>query len=387
MGSKRIHLAQRRKAVGYSQDKLAEQLGVERSTVVRWEASESDPQPWVRQKLAETLQVSLSELDTLLHTAAAPETRNEGVRFALDNPSSADLTVVSNLRERIRQLDDSYSESPSTTLLGPTGQIHGQVSYVRQHASDARVRRALFEVEAESATLMGQLVWDLSQRHDHAGTVAYLDQALDASRQARDQHAESYAMLRKSFVSLYGERDPRTGRARAHQAADIARRCSRALEGLALLHVAESHAMTSETTLCHQALARAADQLERVDGDDVAACYYTPMEFDRLAGSCYLFLGRPAQAEPYLERTTSGPTVKQKSHAIALSNLTLALIRQRKTDEAVSTIHQAIDAVEQTRGGGGLNLVFAAGRELRVCRAERAAAEVADRLFALMTTR
>lgn len=355
---------------------------------MRWEAAEAAPQPWVRPKLAEALQVSSTELDTLLHAvAAAPAARDERLHFALDNPSSADLVAVSGLREHIRQLDSSYSASPSTTLLGSTGQIHGQVTYLRQHASDARVRRALCEAKAESATLMGQLVWDVSQRHDHAETVAYLDQAIDASRQAHDPHAESYAMLRKSFVALYGERDPRTGRARAQQAADTARCCSPALEGLALLHVAESHAMNSETTLCEQALARAADQLDRVDNGNLAADHYTPSEFDRLAGSCYLFLGRPVQAQPYLERTINKPTAKQKSRAIALGNLTLALIRQHKTDEAVSTIHQAIDTVERTRGGRGVNLAFAAGRELRACRAERAAADVTDRLFALMTTR
>jgi len=42
MAAKRVRLAQRRKAAGYSQEKLAERLGVERSTVVRRAGSFQD---------------------------------------------------------------------------------------------------------------------------------------------------------------------------------------------------------------------------------------------------------------------------------------------------------------------------------------------------------
>jgi transcriptional regulator with XRE-family HTH domain len=66
---RRRRLAQRRKAVGYSQEQLAEQLGVERSTVVRWERGETEPQPWLRPKVAHTLEISLDQLDNLLSEA------------------------------------------------------------------------------------------------------------------------------------------------------------------------------------------------------------------------------------------------------------------------------------------------------------------------------
>ncbi len=75
---------------------------------------------------------------------------------------------------------------------------------------------------------------------------------------------------------------------------------------------------------------------------------------------------------------------KKKSQAIALGNLTLALIRQGKLDEAAAAMHRTIDAVEMTRGGGGLNLAFSAGRELRQWRQEPWAQEIDDRLLAVM---
>lgn len=67
MGTRRGRLAYRRKAVGYSQDDLAARLGVERSTIVRWEAAHSTPQPWVRPTLATMLDITANELEILLH--------------------------------------------------------------------------------------------------------------------------------------------------------------------------------------------------------------------------------------------------------------------------------------------------------------------------------
>lgn len=48
--------------------------------------------------------------------------------------------------------------------------------------------------------------------------------------------------------------------------------------------------------------------------------------------------------------TTRALASKKKSRAIALGNLTLALIRQGKLDEATGVMHRAIGAVELTRG-------------------------------------
>lgn len=73
MAAKPVRLAQRRKAAGYSQEKLAEQLSVERSTIVRWESGETQPQPWVRPKLARALELSVGQLAELLIEPAATE--------------------------------------------------------------------------------------------------------------------------------------------------------------------------------------------------------------------------------------------------------------------------------------------------------------------------
>ncbi|MGH3927118.1 MAG: helix-turn-helix transcriptional regulator, partial [Pseudonocardiaceae bacterium] len=68
MAAKRHRLTQRRKAVGFTQERLAERLGVDSKTVRRWESGETEdgPQPWLRPKLADCLQVSVEQLGELL---------------------------------------------------------------------------------------------------------------------------------------------------------------------------------------------------------------------------------------------------------------------------------------------------------------------------------
>lgn len=387
MPRRRTRFARHRKAAGFSQERLAEALGVDRSTIVRWEAATTEPQPWARSRLASIFEITVEELSGLLDDVDEAVDLERRLPSALSRPSSADLVTVAELRERLLEVDASYDTNPSTDLIGPAGQVHGQIVFLRTHARNARVRRALYEVEAESSTLMGQLIWDASQRQDSNAPLSYFDQAISAARHSADPYAEGYAVLRKAYVALYGRQpEPSRGLALAQQAAAATRARSPALTGLALLHVAESHAVLGELRSCEHALADAERQLGLVNEDDMAAEHYSLDEFERLVGSCYLFLGLPARAEPTLEACAMRLARKQKSQAIALANWSLSLIRQRKVDDALDSLHRAIDVVEQTRGGGALNLVFAAGRELGPWRRQAGVQDAHDRLLALMAS-
>lgn len=119
---------------------------------------------------------------------------------------------------------------------------------------------------------------------------------------------------------------------------------------------------------------------------DAAADLVSSTQFGRLAGSCYPSLGQHRRAQEVPETTAAEPQDRRRSRAIVLGNLTLACIRQREIDAAVATLTEAITELEATRGGGGVNLVFRAARELRSWRQEQIVADVHDRLFALMAT-
>lgn len=382
---KRARLAQRRKAVGLSQERLAEILGVDRSTVVRWERANFDPQPWHRPKLATALRVSIEELAVLLaDLGEAPSQPNERLTYALTHPASVDLVAVGYLRQQIQRLDERYDLTPSSSLLADVGQLHGQAAYLRSFAMTAKVRRELWAAEGESALLMGQLVWDASQRRDHDGANFYFDRAIAAAHQAGDLTTEAYSELRKSYVALYGMTNPHAGLVLTHRAA-AASTFSPVVAGLAALHTAEAHAMLGDQRSCETALEQGQSNFGRPRPDDPAAALFCPTTHGRLAGSCYLYLGQPAKAEPILEATHDLLQRRKKSTAIVHGNLSLACIRQRKVDKAVGHLHQAIEVLEHTRGGGGLNVVFTAARELRPWRNESVVAEVNDRLLTLMT--
>ncbi|MGI5191179.1 helix-turn-helix domain-containing protein [Promicromonospora sp. CA-289599] len=64
--SRRTRLSDARIAAGYSQEALAEQLGVERTTVQRWESGASTPRPFQRANLATALGLTAEAMEATL---------------------------------------------------------------------------------------------------------------------------------------------------------------------------------------------------------------------------------------------------------------------------------------------------------------------------------
>jgi transcriptional regulator with XRE-family HTH domain len=88
-------LGERRLAAGYTQESIAEELGVDRSTIGRWERGTQSPQPWQRPDLATALNVTLEALDDVLrrtrqhHSAAIVDSRETRVGV-LDGAAAGD---------------------------------------------------------------------------------------------------------------------------------------------------------------------------------------------------------------------------------------------------------------------------------------------------------
>ena len=64
--TRRTTLVTARKAAGFTQEALAARLGVERSTVYRWETGETSPLPMLRPGLAQLLRLDNDQLSALL---------------------------------------------------------------------------------------------------------------------------------------------------------------------------------------------------------------------------------------------------------------------------------------------------------------------------------
>ncbi|MFI1966885.1 hypothetical protein ACH429_22700 [Streptomyces pathocidini] len=151
-----------------------------------------------------------------------------------------------------------------------------------------------------------------------------------------------------------------------------------------MLHAAEAHAYLGEGRECERALVGAERHLEHAHGADAAHDLFSPTHLGRLAGSCYLTLGNYRKAEQLLTQTAAELHDRRKSRAIVLGNLALAWMRHGDLDAALNAFNDAVNELHGTRGGGGMNIVFRAARELRPWRNEPAVQEAQDRLMALM---
>jgi transcriptional regulator with XRE-family HTH domain len=413
-------LAALRQVAGYSQEAFAPLTGYGRSTLANVETGRQNVARsfWARcadELAADSLITGYDEIEAMVQAArveaqtraqvarsarvnawrnandayhgdlvaAEPEDKAR-IGYALAHPASADLVTVAHLREQIRRLDEQYDRLPATALIGDTGHCLGHIGFLGAHVRRHDVRRDLRGAEAEAAILMGQLVWDASQRRDHTAALAYYDQATAAARSRGDRAAEGLALLRTAMVALYGHKNPRAGLEICEHTADLAAAASSVISGLAVLHAAEAHAMLGDRRSCEQALAAADSQLAQISPDDPAIDLFSPAQPGRLAGSCYLFLGDSRRAAPILESSARQLQYRSKAEAIVLGNLALAYIGQARVDEAAAALHKAIDVIQVTWSGGGLNIAFAAGRQLRRWQQAREVREVHDRLLALM---
>jgi tetratricopeptide (TPR) repeat protein/transcriptional regulator with XRE-family HTH domain len=120
--AKRGRLAQRRKAVGLTQEQLAGQLGVERTTVVRWERGQTQPLPWLRPRLAKALGVSAGRIEELLAS-----TQGRAARVPRQLPAAvADFTGrTAELQALTRMLDEPFADSPGTVVISAIGGTAG----------------------------------------------------------------------------------------------------------------------------------------------------------------------------------------------------------------------------------------------------------------------
>jgi hypothetical protein len=114
-----------------------------------WEAGRSEPLPYRRDKLAALLRISPERLEELLQ---------EGAEVATAEPATArqpavDLVTAAELRQETLAVEAEYDVASSTGLVARATQHLTRITLLRDAAPNARVRRELWSVEADTATL------------------------------------------------------------------------------------------------------------------------------------------------------------------------------------------------------------------------------------------
>ena len=270
----------------------------------------------------------------------------------------------------------SIQPAPSTPLVtSATGSV-----------SPIRWRRDLDVAEAETALLIGRLMWDAAGRRDSSTAEEFFDRAARRAGQAGDSVLQVTATLRAAFVGLYGG-DPRAGVRRCVQAAVIAAPVSEALFALARLHAAEGHAILGNAAECDRALTTARGAMAAISPDDPAPGVCSPRTYQRLAGSAYLALGRHTEARAAL--TEAAVRYEPgKVLALVLGHLALACLGEGDTDAALRHVRTAIELAEATQSVGALAVASRAGREIVRASggAQPEALEIVDRLLTVLAS-
>jgi tetratricopeptide (TPR) repeat protein/transcriptional regulator with XRE-family HTH domain len=121
----RRRLAQRRKALGLTQEALAGLLNVEPSTVARWERGETEPLPWIRPKLGETLRVSADRLDDLLVGTGPASPTSAGVPHQLPAAVADFIGRAAELEALTQIVDNAGAGGPGTVVISAIGGTAG----------------------------------------------------------------------------------------------------------------------------------------------------------------------------------------------------------------------------------------------------------------------
>jgi hypothetical protein len=311
----------------------------------------------------------------------------ERLVWVLKHPGSVDLPTVGYLRAQALDLIRQYEAVASpTSLLPQAAERLEQVTLLRQYALPGRLLQELGRVEAQAATLMGRLVWDVSGQREHATAAHYYDQAIAAASNVKEGWAEAFPRMFQRFNPVSaGATDPRRGLELAERAsARAADGSSHVVAGWSLGFTAEAHALLGEERKTKLTLDRADFHLSKVTSDDPMLGVFAREQLGGFVGACYLRLHDPRGAQLALQESAQGLGVgKEKHESVILGDVSTALILQGEPEQASVVLHQAIDLVELTGSAAGKRRIFTAGRQLGPWRNESFVQEVQDRLLAL----
>jgi transcriptional regulator with XRE-family HTH domain len=358
----RKDFAQRRAAAGYTQESLADYLGIDRSTVTRWEIGRSAPLPWIRPKLARALGISIEELSSMLETVSGnaaepvilaapyvPQSRTALEKPAFILPSSVartDPAMADSLLITLQQYAMMDNLAGPHQLLPVAIQ---QMSFVEQLLAGSRGRTydRLLYVAARFAEFTGWLHQDTG---DLRAAMQWSNTALDFAQEADDPQLVSYVWMRKSNIAS-DARKPGLAIAFARSALQNQDGVSSSVKAATLRQEAYSHAVSGDFDSCARAVDEAFRHVSDVpdDGDDIAR-YCTPNYVDMEVAHCWVELGKIDKAVEALNRGLEGwrPDFR-RDLGLGLARMALAHVRTGQLDEAVAVAQDSLVIAAETR--------------------------------------
>ncbi len=378
MAVKRTRLARARKAAGYTQEALAEALDTDRSTVVRWEAGDTEPLPHKRPRLAKVLGITAAGLEDLLaenvKPAASPE--RDGVLIEAEVPSDpmkrrtlmkwgvaataatgvgieafgsigmADVRRLQRTTDRLCNLD--HRHGGETLWQAGVATVREANLMLERGSYSTTVGQALLAATGNRQIRTGWLACDAGQ-HEVART-SFTD-ALTVARQAGDAEIETRALAGLGFQSnLVGR--PREGLRFSRAAEDTVQRLgpSSRMTAVPLLHLAVANARSDDFSDAQAAISRARKALDADRGDEAAswAAFMSPMEIDAVEATCAVEVGKAERGEKLLEQAIAGyGDGFARNVALYRVRLASARVGSGAVDGAVEAADEVLDAIAE----------------------------------------
>lgn len=368
---RRRNLAAARKAAGYTQEGLAEDLHVDRSTVQRWEAGEYAPWPYLWPKLGRLLGLSREQLQALfaedgpqpaartppVDQAVALEDMKRRTLMKWSVAATAAASLSANAGSSVGLADVKRLERAAARLHS-LDQQHGGDSLWQAALVQAHDGAQLLEYGSYTDTVGRQLLIAVGQLQICAGWLAFdaglqevartcFTDALAMSRQANDAQIETRALANLAMQSNAMSRPREAMRYAA--GAEYAARGQGAppwLAAIPQLRLAIGSSLTGEVRDTDRAIAQARRILEEGNNtpDEEWSAFLSPLEVDAIEATCALDLHRPTRAERLLEQAIAG-YLKQCARNVALYRVWLAQARldAGTVDGAVGAAHDALE--------------------------------------------
>ncbi|TQM15609.1 helix-turn-helix domain-containing protein [Pseudonocardia kunmingensis] len=353
MPGRRPRLVQARKSAGSTQEELAHRLGVDRTTVGRWESGETEPQPWARRKLTALLGLSPSRLDAVLDGEPSGLAPLDDEIEALEMARRAEASDVGEgtlvrLERAVDDLAGSYATAQPAELLHRTRLHLRYVAQLMGARTTLAEHRRLLVVGAWLSLLAATLHVDLEQQ---APALARLAVAGSLARECEHDELRAWCLETEAWrVLTLGE----YGRA-----AELSRGAQRlAPAGTSALIQAtaqegRARARLGDARGTQQAVGRVQRLVSPLQAPDRPEHHYRydPAKAISYTATTLSWVGDPAAVDVAREVITrlSAPDDhggRPRRLAVARLDLGLALIRQDDIDEAV---HLAVAAVASGR--------------------------------------
>lgn len=368
MARKRHRFAERRKAMGLSQEALAEAVGVDTSTVARWERGETEPQPVHRPRLADALKVSVEEVGELLVNGEAEVPAEERTTEKLEStdppPIASRLvrqqpTEAVSLPPSLPRIDHRQAAAHAERLLGYFLALEAEVGGDQLYAplatqverlapiADTAARPSLLGAFAQLCQLTGWLALDANR---HSIARQHFCTAVLVSHQADEPALAASALAYLSLQETY-RNHPERALALARTAYDVASGSGTpCMNTMLATRLARAQARIGNGQDSLAAIGRAEEAFGSSNGsvpEPLWLSYVDEREVTAQKGACYLDLGMHRQATAALLEAVRlldqhTPTqVRDRVHY--LSRLAKCHLLAGDLDQACAAGHEALD--------------------------------------------